>query len=501
MESNTIELHPEQVKVLFLSPKNPIGIKGVAGCGKTTVALYRAKHLIETYRDLFSETKVAIFTYNKSLVKYMNSLLPFIPGGYQENSKTRLSIRLGMQNINVTNFHKWAYEYLTNKGLRLYTLDDSQIYSIVNDAKKNYPNDRIAQASVEFFKDEISWIKGRMISSEIEYLETERRGRGNAVRVTKDDRIVIWKIYQQYQNILQNQSLLQSVNYVDFDDYAILCHQYLNDNDRIFSHIIIDEAQDLSKAQLMALYKLVSLETKSITIIGDAAQKIFRSAFSWSDTGIELRGRSVVLKENARNTYEIADAAFSLLRYDNDPSDFTDGIKNSNRHGKKPEIHYFSNSSDQYNELCTSIRKIKKQNPYCSIAVLHRSIQGVNEISQFFKSNNIVFHDIRQDEVFHMDSVNICTMSSIKGLEFDYVFIVSLNEDIIPALTNYDEDQIATERRLLYVCMTRAKNELFMYSFGEKASCFLYEIESGKTNIINHRPITNNNTTTTSIVV
>ena len=155
MESNTIELHPEQVKVLFLSPKNPIGIKGVAGCGKTTVALYRAKHLIETYRDLFSETKVAIFTYNKSLVKYMNSLLPFIPGGYQENSKTRLSIRLGMQNINVTNFHKWAYEYLTNKGLRLYTLDDSQIYSIVNDAKKNYPNDRIAQASVEFFKDEI----------------------------------------------------------------------------------------------------------------------------------------------------------------------------------------------------------------------------------------------------------------------------------------------------------------------------------------------------------
>lgn len=477
-----IELHPEQVKVLFLSPKNPIGIKGVAGCGKTTVALYRAKHLIETYSDLFSETKVAIFTYNKSLVKYMDSLLPFIPGGYQENSKTRLSIKPGMKNINVTNFHKWAYDYLTNKGLNLYTLDESQIYSKVNEAKSLYPNARIAQASVEFFKDEISWIKGRMISSEIEYLETERKGRGNAVRVTKDDRIVIWKIYQQYQ------SLLQSKNVVDFDDYAILCHQYLNDNDRIFSHIIIDEAQDLSKAQLMALYKLVSLETNSITIIGDAAQKIYRSAFSWSDTGIELRGRSVVLKENARNTYEIADAAFSLLKYDNDPSDFTDGIKNSNRHGQKPEIHYFSKSSDQYNELCTSIRKIKKQKPYCSIVVLHRTLQGVNEISQSLASNNIEFHDIRNDGVFHIDSVNICTMSSIKGLEFDYVFIVSLNEEIIPALTNYDEDQIATERRLLYVCMTRAKNELFMYSFGEKASRFLYEIENGKTYIIDHRP-------------
>lgn len=65
-----IILKGEQKRVLFLPPTKPIQIKGVAGSGKTTVALYRAKHLLETQNTLFKEAKIAIFTFNKTLAAY-----------------------------------------------------------------------------------------------------------------------------------------------------------------------------------------------------------------------------------------------------------------------------------------------------------------------------------------------------------------------------------------------------------------------------------------------
>ena len=480
MPLQPVKLTGEQKKILFLPPKNPISIKGVAGCGKTTVALYRAKHLIDTYNDLFEEANVAIFTFNKALVKYMDTLLPVIPGGYQENSEVLLDVKPGM-NINVTNFHKWAYHYLTERHIPLRTLDDSQIYTKVLEAKKKYLEHRIAQKSVDFFMDEISWIKGRMICSEDEYIQIPRKGRGTVDRVTRAERPIIWKIYQDYLKKMQDGG------YVDFDDYALLCLKQLNDNDRVFSHIIIDEAQDLSKAQLTVLSKLVFESTQSITIIADAAQRIYKSAFSWAETGIELRGRNnVTLTKNYRNTAEIAEAAYDLLKNDADQADFTKGSLNTERHGAVPTWAHFHSQNDEYKFLVNEIQKIRKDNSGSSIVVLCRNSKDTNTIFNSLRTNNIPSQFVKEDKIesFENDKVNICTMSSIKGLEFDFVFLVDLNDDIFPSRTGMDVDdnediQIITERRLLYVCMTRAKQGLIMCS-SSKPSRFLLEIDPSK---------------------
>lgn len=489
MSLQPIILTGEQKKILFLPPKNPISIKGVAGCGKTTVALYRAKHLIDTYADLFEEANVAIFTFNKALVKYMDTLLPVIPGGYQEKSDVLLDVKPGMK-IKVTNFHSWAYHFLKDRNVSLKTLDSSQIYPKIDEAKKKYLEHKIAQKSVEFFMDEISWIKGRMICTEDEYIQITRKGRGTIDRVTRTDRPIIWKIYQDYQKIMNE------CGYVDFDDYALLCLDHMNDDDRVFSHIIIDEAQDLSKAQLTVLSKLVFTSTQSITIIADAAQRIYKSAFSWAETGIELRGRNnVTLTKNYRNTEEIAEAAYDLLKNDADQEDFTKGSLNTERHGSKPTWAHFHNHNDEYKFLVEEIRKIRNQSTdHCfSIVVLCRNSKETNTIYNSLRENNISSQFVKEDRIdsFEDDKVNICTMSSIKGLEFDYVFLMDLNDDIFPSRTGMDvednEDiQIITERRLLYVCMTRAKQGLIMCSFGQP-SRFLLEIDSNKIDYIDHK--------------
>src|SRR5690606_4177825 len=104
-----ITLKGEQKKVLFLPPTNPIQIKGVAGSGKTTVALYRAKHLLETQNTLFQEAKIVIFTINKTLAAYIRAVSPYIHGGYQKDCdgiKPRTPDGL---NVSIVNFHRWAY--------------------------------------------------------------------------------------------------------------------------------------------------------------------------------------------------------------------------------------------------------------------------------------------------------------------------------------------------------------------------------------------------------
>ena len=118
MSLKRITLTGEQKKILFLPPTQPIQIKGVAGSGKTTVALYRAKHLLDTESNLFQEANVVIFTYNKTLVKYISSIKSQIPGGYQENSNEVNNKPIGMD-IYVINFHKWAYSFIEKNGISL----------------------------------------------------------------------------------------------------------------------------------------------------------------------------------------------------------------------------------------------------------------------------------------------------------------------------------------------------------------------------------------------
>ena len=145
---------------------------------------------------------------------------------------------------------------------------------------------------------------------------------------------------------------------MDFDDYALLCLRILDSKPNLekpFSHIIIDEAQDLSKAQILVISRLVSDETKSISVIADAAQRIYKSGFTWSEVGFNVRGgRTIELKKNYRNTVQIVKAALSLLEKENDKSDFTT-VETARSGNEKPIVGYFENKKEQSLYLLKSL--------------------------------------------------------------------------------------------------------------------------------------------------
>lgn len=501
MALKPIILTGEQKKVLFLPVTEPIQIKGVAGSGKTTVALYRAKHLLDTQSNLYQEAKVAIFTYNKTLVKYINAITPHISGGYQADSEDIKPTEPKGINVFVTSFHKWAYHFIEQNGIplskvvdgeRLWkTISRDEQSSIVATIKERYSSQKIASKTVDFFMEEISWMKGKAFQSKEEYFEAKRAGRGTNDRVTKEDKEIIWDIYTDYNN------QIKANDQVDFDDYALVCLKIINSTPNFpkpFTHIIIDEAQDLSKAQILVISQLVSDKTKSISIIADAAQRIYKSGFSWSEVGLNVRGgRTIEFKTNYRNTIPIAKAAISLLSNEQESEDFTE-VKQAKRGGDKPIVGYFQNWNEQCTYILKELNKLKIEGNINSTVILHRSRSGLNNIQSFLENNDFDTQILVKagDIDFESNSIKVCTLSSVKGLEFENVFIIDLNDDIIPHPQGFidadDMFHISTERRLLYTSMTRARERLYLLSSGNPTR-YLSEIDESLLDKIGNKSV------------
>ncbi len=475
-----ITLKGEQKKVLFLPVNNPIQIKGVAGSGKTTVALYRAKHLLETQNTLFQEAKIIIFTFNKTLAAYIRAISPYINGGYQKESDQIIPKTPEGLDVQIINFHSWAFRFADIVyGQTVMQLEQTEIINMI---KNNLSSEtsKILEKSVEFFQEEISWIKGKLFANLNEYIDAKRTGRGTSERVIQKDKVVIWEVFQKYNLELQNREK------IDFDDYAIICLRKIENTINFnppYTHIIVDEAQDLNKAQILTISKLVSKETNSLSIIADAAQRIYKSGFIWSEVGINVKGgRTVEFKKNYRNSVQIARAALSLLNNEKDKSEFTK-VETALKGDEKAKVGYFTNYYDQLECLDLELSKLKESNLIRSTIILHRTNKGVKQIQDDLQLRNYSTELVKSNLPVNYESecLKICTMSSVKGLEFDNVFIIDLNDNIIPFPPGFieenDEFHISTERRLLYTCMTRARNKLFLFS-SDIHSRYLEEIES-----------------------
>lgn len=452
-----IKLTGEQRKVLTLPLKGAIKIRGCAGSGKTTVAIFRVKQLVASGDDFFRDTAIGIFSYTKSLVAYIDEILD------QAASNPK---------IVVSTLHSWIYQFMKPHGVwELHTpvkgkqgeesLDIARATLLVQN-----PSRQILSKEIAFYKDEISWIKGKMITSLDAYHDAKRIGRGTQDRVTQDDKNLLWDLYVAYEEYMRSQGL------IDYDDYIIIALSLIDNLETFpppFSHIVVDEGQDFSALHFTLIKKLVSTETESITIIADAAQQIYKSGFTWSSIGINIQGnRSITLKRNYRNTEQIAKLALDLTDHESKKEEFTEHELPS-RQGELPVLHESSNRCDMHDYLLLILSQLNSTDE--SVVILHRNRRPINQIDSLLKEQSYFPVKI-QDKGSQISSsgVYLCTMSSIKGLEFDHVLILGLDEDLIPLPAGFnsaeDDLHISTERKLLYTCITRARKTLHMFTSG-----------------------------------
>lgn len=497
-----MQLNVEQKRLIQAKPNGHALIKGVAGSGKTTVAVHRIPFLLNHY--CFGEDdNILMVTYNKTLVNYIKYLYEKVE---EENSIDYQSLfggdeeRIDIQTIDGILF-KYYNEYISRSKQKYKVVSENGdkypiLSSCIAELQKKYPNVNVLDhRNMSFLMDEIDWIKSCNYMELEEYQNADRLGRMShkskdgpqKLMKNSDTRRAIFELMLLYNERLREKG------YIDFKDMALIAlEQARKKVDKKYTHIIIDESQDLTRVQLEVLKLLYQeKEYSSIYFIADTAQSIYPHSWlvkgrSFTSIGFDMTGKSNSLTKNYRTTTQIAQAAYSLIEKDENIVDDENFVKPSliDRQGSYPVYRWYKQFQDEIQGVVDEIQNnIVGKYSYKDIAVIARNRNQLAEVKEKFEQLKIPYSVISRQEVdFDNNTVKLLTMHSIKGLEFKVVFIVGLNKGIMPLVSYQDLDdeniQESNERKLLYVGMTRASEFLYMSSSGTP-SPFISEINPG----------------------
>jgi len=256
----------------------------------------------------------------------------------------------------------------------------------------------------------------------------------------------------------------------------------------VYTHIIVDESQDLTRVQLEFLKTLhKSCDYSSLLFVADTAQSIYPHSWlvrgrPFTSIGLDLTGKGNVLSKNYRTTTQIAQAAYSLIEENTDIVEDEYYVEPAmlDKQGQYPVYKQFSSEKEEAEYVAREISVLLGKYLPREIIVIARMNRQLEMVQLQLEEKGLACKLLKtQEATFDDESVKLLTMHSIKGLEFKIVFIVGLNDNAIPYCSYSDmsdEDiQEITERKLLYVGMTRASELLYMSSCA-KPSRFIASI-------------------------
>lgn len=490
-----MRLNVEQRRIIENKPNGHVLVKGVAGSGKTTVAVHKIPFLLKDY-TYEKDDKILVITYNKSLINYIKYIYEEIERN-KENEQLTLGIyesgdkdKLYIETIDNMMF-KYFTSYIKEEKLeKLRVATEKQInkamVEAINVVKQEYEKVNVLdRKNLTFIIEEIRWMKSCNYTDIEEYQTIDRIGRisNNNVESThklrKNSKIrkAIFEVMIQYNDNLKKEKL------VDLQDVALMAlKQAKREVGEKYTHIIVDETQDLTRVQLEFIKTLyMNRSYSSMLFVSDTAQSIYPEAWlvkgrSFTSIGLDMTGKSTSLSKSYRTTMQIAYAAYSLIEDDKNILEDDNFVKPSliDKQGVYPVYRGFKNKVSEAEYIAETIENgLKNKYDYKDIAIISKFKNQLKDIKIFLEKNNIPYKELESNEEldFNEDCVKLLTMHCAKGLQFKAVIIAGLNDKIIPSrdFANEFEDSDFVEsidRRLLYVGMTRATEELFLSSYG-----------------------------------
>ena len=238
-------------------------------------------------------------------------------------------------------------------------------------------------------------------------------------------------------------------------------------DEMIYEHVAIDEAQDRSALEVKVLVEAVHAPDndptkRSVTIAGDTAQRlVFDNNFSgWADLVALISGQSEAaivrpLKLSYRSTAEVMMLAREILGPELAPEEPL-----AARPGEPVELHEFSDLGEAVAFLGDALRNLMAREPTASCALIARHPEQADAYYEGLKRAEVpALRRVRRDEFNFQPGVDVTDVTSVKGLEFDYVVMVDVNA------ASYPKQNWA--RHLLHIGVTRAAHQLWLVSTGE----------------------------------
>jgi mRNA-degrading endonuclease RelE of RelBE toxin-antitoxin system len=446
-----IFLHPAQRQWVEGDYGGPARVSGSAGTGKTIVALHRAVFLARSHRD----ARVLLTTFSDTLAHALRTRLRRLI-----SNEPRIGERLEVHALNAI-------------GRRLYELHCGRphiacrdvIEPLLTEAARKVDAQRFSQHFLVTEWEEV--VDAWQLDTWEGYRDVRRLGR--KTRLPEPQRALLWSIFARVRSQLESQGC---VTYAGL--FSRLATQLADRTHLPFDFVVVDEAQDVSVAQLRFLAALGAGQPNRLFFAGDLGQRIFQPPFSWKALGVDIRGRSRTLHINYRTSHQIRMQADRLLG----PhlSDVDGNIEQrvgttSVFNGPKPTIAVFQTPEDESQQV--------------GIWLAERSNEGVmpHEMGVFVRSpveleraRAAVEHARLPCKVLdeHVETagghVAISTMHLAKGLEFRAVAVMACDDEIMLLQARIEtvtddadlEEVYNTERHLLYVACTRARDHLLV---------------------------------------
>jgi superfamily I DNA/RNA helicase len=434
-----------QKDVLALPALGHAVILGTAGSGKTTMAILRALHLAD--RDCAHFGKTLLVTYNRSLLAYLDHLLP--PGRYD---------------LEVRNYHHFARGYLDKRGLMTLNciLDPRRKRNLILAALASVRKKRtdvILNRPGEFFISELTWMTNYGYNSREEYLDADRSGRG--VALLEAAREAVFDVRDAYLALRK-----EAGKSYDWDDLASAVVEEMGQDDstRRYQHVVIDEGQDFSPEMLRSLALAIPPDG-SLTFFGDVAQQIYGRDVSFRAAGLKV-SKVWPFTKNYRNSPQIASLALAIaaMPYYAEQADMVapDGFADA---GPPPTV---VSLEDQKAEDDFVVSQAQALGRLGTVGVLCRRGNDAKRLFKRLKGAQFLHRDM---QAWRPEGISIGNAHSAKGYEFQSVILVGLTAGAWPdpmAIAEDGEDEAtALDGRLLYVGVSRARQNLIITKTSE----------------------------------
>lgn len=463
-EKWTVFLHPAQREAVERDYGGPARVSGSAGTGKTIVALHRAVFLARNHPD----ARVLLTTFSDALANALQTKLMRLIG-----NEPKVAERVEVCALNAVGRRLYGFNIE-----RPQIATREMIQQLIQAAADEVAGHRF---SYYFLTEE--WtdvVDAWQLDTWEAYRDVARLGR--RTRLPERQREVLWAIFARVQAGLQAQNAV-----TDARVFTRLASLLAATQRTPFDFVVVDEAQDLSVAQLRFLAALGTDRPNGLFFAGDLGQRIFQQPFSWKALGVDVRGRSRTLRINYRTSHQIRAQADRLLG--SEVSD-VDGNREDRRgtvsvfNGPNPLIAVLDTLEAENSAVRSwlSARIAAGLEPH-EIGVFVRSAAQLERARDAVEAADLPYSVLDESVETISGEVSICTMHLAKGLEFRAVVVMACDDEVIPLQQRIEtaaddselEEVYSTERHLFYVACTRARDYLLVTSVNP-ASEFLDDL-------------------------
>jgi mRNA-degrading endonuclease RelE of RelBE toxin-antitoxin system len=465
-EKWTVFLHPEQRQWVERDYTGPARVSGSAGTGKTIVALHRAVHLARANPD----ARVLLATFSDALASALLTRLNRLV-----SNQPKLAERIDVHS-------------LTAIGVRLHKMhigpvslaSQQEIKELLREASQAVGDHKFSQHFLLTEWEQV--VDAWQLDSWEAYRDVARLGR--KTRLPEAQRQLLWSVFEKVRAECRSKNMITEATM-----FTRLAEVFTKGKTAPFDFAVIDEAQDISVSQMRFLAALGGERSNALFFAGDLGQRIFQQPFSWKSLGVDIRGRSRTLRVNYRTSHQIrmhADRLLGAAVTDIDGNSEERGDTVSVFNGPPPAIRQFNSEGDEANAVAAWMKQQTMAGvaPH-ELALFVRSKGQIERATIAAKQAGLPFVVLDDSVEAETGQISISTMHLAKGLEFRAVVVMACDDEVIPLQDRIEtvgddadlQEVYDTERQLLYVACTRARDNLLVTSV-QPASEFLDDLRA-----------------------